>query len=107
LTRVDRPAKVVRLSGHRARVRVVTLSADGSRALTGDEEGAVRMWDAATGSLVAALHDHQEPITAVRFSANGRLFVTGGEEGTVRAYYTRVADLVDLARSRVPVSRAP
>jgi WD40 repeat protein len=47
-------------------VKTVVLSADGSRALTGDDGGVVRVWNAATGmQCESALRRHYTDATAL------------------------------------------
>ena len=61
-----------------------------------------RVCDAGTGELLSRLDDHTREIRDICFSPDGRVFVTGSRDGTARAYFTRVADLLQLARSRLP-----
>jgi WD40 repeat protein len=54
------------LMQHDTGVKSIALSADGSRALTGDEGGVVRVWNAATGmQCVSALRRHNTDTTAL------------------------------------------
>ncbi|MGW5496748.1 protein kinase domain-containing protein [Streptomyces olivaceoviridis] len=74
-------------TGHRAVVHAVSLSADGSRALSGDDAGDVRLWDTATGRP-RALKGHRAAVHAVSLSPDGRLALTGGHDGDVRLWDT-------------------
>jgi WD40 repeat protein len=103
----DRHRTVLR--GQGVQVESLAASADGSLLLTSDHAGIVSLWDAKTGSLLTDIHDHSllhnysGAIVHTTFSADGRVFATGGQDGTVRVYYARNRDLVELARSRLPV----
>ncbi|MFD5157094.1 WD40 repeat domain-containing serine/threonine protein kinase [Streptomyces hawaiiensis] len=74
-------------TGHRAFVHAVSLSADGSLALSGDHAGDVRLWDTATGRP-RALRGHRAAVHAVCLSRDGRLALTGGYDGDVRLWDT-------------------
>ncbi|MFF8232204.1 WD40 repeat domain-containing serine/threonine protein kinase [Streptomyces caelestis] len=74
-------------TGHRALVHAVSLSADASRALSGDDAGDVRLWDTATGRP-RALEGHRAAVHAVCLSPDGRLALTGGHDGDVRLWDT-------------------
>ncbi|MFD5337581.1 WD40 repeat domain-containing serine/threonine protein kinase [Streptomyces hawaiiensis] len=74
-------------TGHRAFVHAVSLSEDGSRALSGDDAGNVRLWDTASGRP-RALKGHRAAVHAVCLSPDGRLALTGGYDGDVRLWDT-------------------
>ncbi|MBI5517459.1 MAG: protein kinase [Deltaproteobacteria bacterium] len=72
------------------RVTALALSGDGSRAVTGHEDGAARVWSLAEGSLVRVLRAHEGDVGAVALSHDGGLLAFGGWDGVVQ--------LRDLAR---------
>ena len=47
-----------------------------------------RVWDLATGSLVAVMRGHAGAIGLIAFSPDGRRLVTGARDGTVRLWNT-------------------
>jgi WD40 repeat protein len=69
-----------------ARVRSLSVSADGSRAVSGSVDGTVRVWDMATGALLHTLTGHRGEVGAVAVSVDGRRAVSGGDDGTVRTW---------------------
>jgi WD40 repeat protein len=87
---------------HAARVTAAVFSVDGHWLLTGDEDGAVRLWDAGNGTLLARLHDHSGKILQLRFSGDSRVWLSLAEDGIVRVHYRRLDDLLQLARARFP-----
>jgi WD40 repeat protein len=54
----------------------VTLAPDGRRALAGERDGTVRLWDLAARRELHCLKGHTDPVTLAVFSPDGRLAVT-------------------------------
>ena len=63
-------------------VTSVAFSPDGSRIVTGSDDGRAIVWDAATGDRLTALTGHVDGVTSVAFSPDGSRIVTGGDDGT-------------------------
>jgi WD40 repeat protein len=64
----------------------VTFSPDGEIALTGGEDGAVRIWDVATGRPRDRALEHRNTVVAVAFSPNGKTILTGCQDFTARLW---------------------
>ena len=73
------------LRGHVGRVNGVAVSEDGQRALSGGQDGTVRLWDLATG-VVLRREVHDGPVTAVALSPDGRIGLSGSRDKTVRLW---------------------
>ena len=66
-------------------VRSVAVSPDGRTLATVHEDGAVNLWDAESGSLLATRLGHKRVVLAVVFSPDGTFFTSGGD-GTVKRW---------------------
>ena len=64
-------------------MRAVAVSADGRRAVSGGDDGTVRVWDLDAGTVLHTLTGHDGWVGAVAVSADGRRAVSGGD-GTGR-----------------------
>jgi WD40 repeat protein len=47
----------------------------------------VRLWDLATGRLLARLDEHVGPVTSLAFFPSGRRAVSAGFDQTLRIWY--------------------
>jgi WD40 repeat protein len=64
------------------------LSASGDLVACGGEDGAVVLWDLATGKLRRRMMAGRAPVWSVAFSPDGRLLAAAGEDGIVRLWDT-------------------
>ena len=74
------------LTGHTGPVRAVAVSQEGARAISGSDDGTVRVWNLATGQEEAALTGHTDWVRAVAVSQDGARAVSGSDDGTVRVW---------------------
>lgn len=81
------PAGIVeRWAGHSAPVRSLAISRDGSRLLSGSEDGTVRLWDTAAGKEVLRLAIGGTQVTSVRFSPDQDRAVVGYGDNRIRIF---------------------
>ena len=66
---------VVPLEGPETTVRDVAFSPDGKRVVTAADDGAARVWDAATGAQLAEMK-HEKGVVSAAFSPDGSLVAT-------------------------------
>ena len=74
------------LLGHNSEVLSVWISGDGSRVVSAGADGAVRVWDGASGNQVGEMLAHAGEALSAGFSADGSRVVFGGDDGSVRVW---------------------
>lgn len=64
--------------GHTGAIRALDMSADGSRVVSGGQDGTVRVWDLATGAQQWVLTGHTKPVQAIALTGD-QLITCDGE----------------------------
>ncbi len=81
----ERAALVGKLT-HTDRINALAFSADSKLVGTASTDGTARVWDSATGALVADLRGHTAAVYAIAFSPGGRYVTTVGEDLKIRLW---------------------
>jgi WD40 repeat protein/tetratricopeptide (TPR) repeat protein len=71
---------------HDKTLNAVQLSSDGKRVLTAGANGAVEVWDAATGQRVGDVLAHEEPVTHAALSPDGKRVLTAAKDMTLHLW---------------------
>jgi phage FluMu protein Com len=71
---------------HRGPATTLAVSPDGRLLVTGGDDHAVRVWDAATGRCVATLSGHTGDVNAVAFSPDGSRIASAGDDRILRLW---------------------
>lgn len=74
------------LTGHKATVLSISFSHDGSRVVTADEDGNVRIFSVPDWKLLQTLSGHNGPVHWAEFSPDGKLVASAGEDKTLRIW---------------------
>src|SRR5262249_55116890 len=75
LAAMDSNRELQTLAGHSGAVTGLAFSVDGRRIATNSDDKTARLWEGATGTLVATL-DHDAPVLAAKFTPDSRRLVT-------------------------------
>ena len=94
------------LVGNGSKLWAADATADGTRAVTADDRGLVRIWDLKRGRVVHVLRGHHGPVYAADLSRDGRFVVTGGDDGTVRIWNASSGKQIRVLHERGPVHAA-
>ncbi len=82
---------------HPGIVFAVAFNSDGSRLVTGIQDGTVRLWDATTGKDILILRGHADSVLAAAFHPNGKSVATASLDGTAKIWnITSGEDLLTL-----------
>lgn len=63
---------------------MVAFSPDGKTLASGSDDGAIKVWDAATGRQRLTLAGHTDHAESVDFSGNGKTLISCGEDKTIK-----------------------
>ena len=78
------------LVGHGRELNDVALSADGAHAISGGEDGGLRVWDVSSGACIDTLFEvprfTPEAVTACALTADGRIAAAGYRGGAIRIW---------------------
>ena len=80
------PARRIGRLAHADGLEAFGFSPDSRLVGTASSDGTARVWDGATGDLVAELRGHIAAVTDLAFSADGRFVATAGEDLTIRLW---------------------
>ena len=88
------------------RIRLVAFSRDGQTVVIGHRDGAVRLWQAATGEASLRLAGKTGLIFTLSLSRDGRLLVTGGREGHITLWRLPTGEVLQVIETRAGAVRA-
>jgi GTPase SAR1 family protein len=74
------------LQGHEAAVLSVAFDASGRTLASASSDGAVKLWDAASGELLRMLGGHKQSANSIAFNPRGYTLASGSSDGTVKIW---------------------
>jgi WD40 repeat protein len=77
---------VVMLKGSTATTNRTAFSPDDREITTADDDGSIRVWNAATGKLLATLVGHKGGVKSVIWKSDGSQFLSYGDDSTWRLW---------------------
>src|SRR5262249_49905729 len=78
--------EVRRFGMHTCPISSVAISPDGRYAVSGSNDGSVRLWEVETGRQVDRFAGHTKRVSSVAFFSDSRRFVTSSEDKSVRIW---------------------
>jgi hypothetical protein len=72
-------------TGHSG-VRSVAFAPDGRTALSGSQDGTLKLWDIATGKEIRTFTGHSNWVTSVAFAPDGRTALSGSYDNTLKLW---------------------
>jgi WD40 repeat protein len=92
---------------HGGPVYVAAFSPDGRRMVTASADHTARIWEVASGRLLASLSGHTAPVNDATFSLDGSRIVTASDDGAARVWSAENGTLLaTLTGSGVEVRKA-
>jgi WD40 repeat protein len=79
-------APIYRPMRHDGPVASASFSPDGTRIVTGSNDGTARVWDAQSGKALTEPMRHEGAVRSASFSADGTRIVTASKDGTARGW---------------------
>ena len=74
------------LEGHRGAFWSLTFDPTGRTLASGGVDGAVKLWDVASGELLSTLEGHKHSVMSVKFDPTGRMLASGGADNIVKLW---------------------
>src|SRR5205823_5374231 len=80
------PLQLVPQIGDDEQVRAIAFRPDGKTVAAAAKDGAVKLWDVASGYLVRTLPGHTGAVLSVAFSPDGGILASGSSDETVKLW---------------------
>jgi WD40 repeat protein len=85
--------------GHTDDITVSTFSPDGRILLTAADDNTVKLWEAATGSLLLDFTAHKSDVKQARFSGDGSMVLSVDDDGIAKLWLLSGLVLLDMQES--------
>ena len=65
-------------------MNTLCYSPDGSRLVTGSDDGKIKIWDVRSGFCLMTFTEHTSAVTQVQFAKRGQVLFSSSLDGTIR-----------------------
>lgn len=89
------------LTGHDAGITDVAFSTDGSFVVSASEDGTLRVWRTADGTMIWDLVGHTDTVHSVDISTDGVMIVSGSDDRTARSWNMEDGTLIRSVRNEL------
>ena len=79
----------------------VAISLDGKILATGDSNGAVNLWETASGRELVVCKEHTNWVLAVVFTPDGRTLASGSGDDTIKLWNTQTSECLKTLADRL------
>ncbi|KAK7205455.1 WD40-repeat-containing domain protein [Myxozyma melibiosi] len=79
---------ILKQQGHYDAINCLVYSPDGSKIITGADDGKIKVWDATSGFALVTFTEHSSAVTALEFSKRGSnsVLFSSSLDGSIRAW---------------------
>lgn len=77
---------VAALEGHKGYVRSVSVTPDGTRAVSGGGDGTIRVWNLSSRECIRVLTGHSGQVGSVSITPDGLMAISGSDDRTLRVW---------------------
>ncbi|KAI5963560.1 PWP2 [Candida pseudojiufengensis] len=77
---------ILKQQGHFDSMNTLCYTPDGSRLVTGSDDGKIKIWDVASGFCLVTFTEHTSAVTQVQVAKKGHVLFSASLDGTIRAY---------------------
>ncbi|EGW34541.1 uncharacterized protein SPAPADRAFT_134625 [Spathaspora passalidarum NRRL Y-27907] len=77
---------ILKQQGHFDSMNTLAYSPDGSRLVTGSDDGKIKIWDVQSGFCLFTFTEHTSAVTGVQFAKRGQVLFSSSLDGTIRAW---------------------
>lgn len=77
---------ILKQQSHMDSLNTLAYSPDGTRIITGADDGKIKIWDLSSGFHIATFTEHSSGVTSCCYSKKGNVLFTASLDGSVRAW---------------------
>ncbi|KAG9391856.1 Protein kinase domain [Carpediemonas membranifera] len=77
------------LSGHRKTVRCLSIAPDGDTAVSGSNDGAIKVWSTRSGECLKTLVGHALSVRCLAFGTHGSTLLSGSNDKTAKQWHIK------------------